>query len=264
MAILHGSWLLQNQGNCLFIWGETWRTLGVNASVRASSDVPQYPLAMKPAELLEWLRLRQITIASSIQQQVETSHGKSLPVRDDKKLTHSHIIALPSYFQQSSDGILVSPVHSATVETLDTTSLQYLQPWQVEGFCLKPPEAVKFLTSLPLNATNGEDAFLGGDLRFWAQIARWSLDLISRCKFLPTLQRLSDHSIIANWQALLDSAVDGTRRKSPQSPHAGVPNQEITLRTVTEARSIARIEPRRPENGRLNTSKIARRASTAL
>ena len=104
MAILHGSWLLQNQGNCLFIWGETWRTLGVNASVRASSDVPQYPLAMKPAELLEWLRLRQITIASSIQQQVETSHGKSLPVRDDKKLTHSHIIALPSYFQQSSDG----------------------------------------------------------------------------------------------------------------------------------------------------------------
>ncbi len=211
MAILHGSWLLQNQGNCLFIWGETWRTLGVNASVRASSDVPQYPLAMKPAELLEWLRLRQITIASSIQQQVETSHGKSLPVRDDKKLTHSHIIALPSYFQQSSDGILVSPVHSATVETLDTTSLQYLQPWQVEGFCLKPPEAVKFLTSLPLNATNGEDAFLGGDLRFWAQIARWSLDLISRCKFLPTLQRLSDHSIIANWQALLDSAVDGTR-----------------------------------------------------
>ena len=94
---------------------------------------------------------------------------------------------------------------------MDTTSLQYLQPWQVEGFCLKPPEAVKFLTSLPLNATNGEDAFLGGDLRFWAQIARWSLDLISRCKFLPTLQRLSDHSIIANWQALLDSAVDGTR-----------------------------------------------------
>jgi len=216
MAILHGSWLLQNQGNCLFIWGETWRTLGVNASVRASSDMPQYPLAMTPVELLEWLRLRQITIASSVQQQVETLHAKSLPVGDEKKPTHSQIIALPTYFHQRSDGISISPVHSATVETshatsLQTDSLQYLQPWQVEGFCLKPPEALKFLTSLPLSATNGEDAFLGGDLRFWVQIARWSLDLISRCKFLPTLQRLSDDSIIANWQALLDSAVDGTR-----------------------------------------------------
>ncbi len=94
---------------------------------------------------------------------------------------------------------------------LDTESPQYLQPWRVEGFCLNPSEAVKFLAAIPLNAAKGEDAFLGGDLRFWSQVSRWSLDLISRCKFLPRIQRQSDGAFAAKWQVLLDSAVDGTR-----------------------------------------------------
>ncbi|MHC5832128.1 MAG: hypothetical protein ACYT04_93155, partial [Nostoc sp.] len=71
--------------------------------------------------------------------------------------------------------------------------------------------AVKFLTAVPLNATNGEDAFLGGDLRFWSQVARWSLDLLSRCKFLPIIGRQLDAAFATRWQVLLDSAVDGTR-----------------------------------------------------
>ncbi|MBR8838249.1 MAG: helicase [Stigonema ocellatum SAG 48.90 = DSM 106950] len=209
MAILHGSWLLQNQSGCLFIWGETWRISRGNTLLSVSADVPLHPLVMTQVELLEWLRLHQMTIADSLQQRTRV---KTLPA------TSLHLIALPTYFHQSTeDGtVSTSPVHSATVVTEDlrsqqTQSPQYLQPWQVEGFCLNPQDTIKFLTSLPLGVTNGEDAFLGGDLRFWAQVARWSLDLISRCKFLPTLHRLPDNSTIANWQALLDSALDRTR-----------------------------------------------------
>ena len=205
MAILHGSWLLKNQGGCLFIWGETWR-MGANALLSVSADVPLHPLAMTPVELLEWLRLHEMTCVSSVRQFVLRLNATSRQT------------AVPTYFHScSQDGkVSISPVHSATVETLlfastQTESPQYLQPWQVEGFCLNPPEAIKFLTSLPLGVTNGEDAFLGGDLRFWAQVARWSLDLISRYKFLPLLQRQPDNSVAAKWQALLDSALDGTR-----------------------------------------------------
>ncbi len=205
MAILHGSWLLKNQGGCLFIWGETWR-MGANALLSVSADVPLHPLAMTPVELLEWLRLHQMTCVSSVRQFVLRLNATSRQT------------AVPTYFHScSQDGkVSISPVHSATVETLlfastQTESPQYLQPWQIEGFCLNPPEAIKFLTSLPLGVTNGEDAFLGGDLRFWAQVARWSLDLISRYKFLPILQRQPDNSVAAKWQALLDSALDGTR-----------------------------------------------------
>ena len=213
MAILHGSWLLQNQGGCLFVWGETWRTSRVNFSLSAT-DIPPHPLAMSPIELVEWLGSRNITIANLIQPQValgKTGRTRKAASAADMMPTHSQIINVPTHIVESGEEeIAIAVVHSATLGD-QTESPQYLQPWRVEGFCLNPSVAMQFLTSLPLNAEYGEDAFLGGDLRFWTQIARWSLDLISRSKFLPTIERQSDGALAARWQALIDSAVDQTR-----------------------------------------------------
>lgn len=221
MAILHGSWLTQSQG-CLFVWGETWRTLRTNSSQSPLNDVSIHPLAMTPLELVEWLHSRNISIARMPQtKHVEMLHAKSLQNGKTRKAvsaanvslsTHSQIVALPTHvLEKTEEGTVeIFPAHSATLNSPNQTP-QYLQPWLVEGFCLNSEEAIKFLTSLPLNVTNGEDSFLGGDLRFWVQVARWSLDLISRYKFLPTIQRQSDHSVVAKWQALLDSAQDSTR-----------------------------------------------------
>ncbi|MBP5972881.1 DEAD/DEAH box helicase [Brasilonema sp. CT11] len=221
MAILHGTWLTQNQG-CLFVWGETWRTLGTNSSQSPLSDVSIHPLAMMPLELIEWLNSRNISIVKILHpKRVETSQTKSLKSGKTPKAastadvslpTHSQVVALPTYILENTqeETVEIFPAHSATLD-LPKKTPQYLQPWLVEGFCLNPEEAIKFLTSLPLSVPNGEDNFLGGDLHFWVQVARWSLDLISRGKFLPTIQRQSDNSTVAKWQALLDSAQDGTR-----------------------------------------------------
>ncbi|MBW4555656.1 MAG: DEAD/DEAH box helicase [Trichormus sp. ATA11-4-KO1] len=215
MAILHGSWLLKNQNNCLFIWGETWRSSAVNFELGAY--LPPHPLAMTPVELNEWLRSQNLKITQSMQQPQaalaasgQTRKGASTSAVTLPTL--SQIIALPTYVGENNQQEItsISPWHSATLGS-KINSWQYLQPWRVEGFCLNSTAAMKFLTSLPLNAANGEDALLGGDLRFWSQVARWSLDLISRCKFLPNIERQSDGSMVAKWQVLLDSAVDGTR-----------------------------------------------------
>ncbi|MEH1885428.1 SNF2-related protein [Nostoc sp.] len=225
MAILHGNWLLKNQKGCLFIWGETWRSPRANFEPNGSEDIPVHPLAMTSVELSEWLVSQKMAITNFIQKpQVaiattgRTSKGgatltrKAASVTEIALPTHSQIIALPTYIpENSTEGTsAIFPVHSASLG-LDTDSPQYLQPWRVEGFCLNPSEAVKFLAAIPLNAAKGEDAFLGGDLRFWSQVSRWSLDLISRCKFLPRIDRQSDGAFVAKWQVLLDSAVDGTR-----------------------------------------------------
>ncbi|NMG07775.1 SNF2-related protein [Brasilonema sp. UFV-L1] len=221
MAILHGSWLIESQ-DCLFVWGETWRTLGTNSSKSSLNDVSIHPLAMTPLELVKWLHSRNITIARMPQtKHVETLHitsrqngkmRKTATAADVSLPTHSQIVALPTHILENTDEGAVKnfPAHSATFDSLNQTP-QYLQPWVVEGFCLNPEQAIQFLTSLPLNVTNEEDSFLGGDLRFWVQVARWSLDLISRSKFLPIIQRQPDYSVVAKWQALLDSAQDGTR-----------------------------------------------------
>ncbi|MBW4667600.1 MAG: helicase [Cyanomargarita calcarea GSE-NOS-MK-12-04C] len=214
MAILHGSWLLQHQDGCLFIWGETWRTSPqIDNTKSALTNIQPHPLAITAVELSEWLHSLHITIANAVSQSQVSASGKTRRNAGDSSLpTQSQTIALPTYISESSkDGaIFLSPIYSVTLDSPNQQE-QYLQPWQVEGFCLNPWQTVKFLTSLPLSATNGEDAYLGGDLRFWSQIARWSLDLISRCKFLPTIERQGDGEAIAKWQALLDSAVDGTR-----------------------------------------------------
>ncbi|MEH2465783.1 DEAD/DEAH box helicase [Nostoc sp.] len=216
MAILHGNWLLKNQKGCLFIWGETWRSPRVNFESNGSGDIPLHPLAMTSVELSEWLPSQNMAIPNFIQQpqvaMATTGRTRKAASTTEIMPTHSQIIALPTYIpERSKEGTAgIFPVHSASLG-LDTDSPQYLQPWRVEGFCLNPSEAVKFLAAVPLNAAKGEDAFLGGDLRFWSQVARWSLDLISRCKFLPTIDRQSDGAFAAKWQVLLDSAVDGTR-----------------------------------------------------
>ncbi|MEH2204312.1 MAG: DEAD/DEAH box helicase [Nostoc sp.] len=224
MAILHCNWLLRNENGCLFIWGETWRSPRVNFESNGSGDIPPHPLAMTSVELSEWLVSQKMAITNFIQKPqvampalgkaiVTTGRSRKAASAPEISLpTHSQIIALPTYIPEGSDRgtTAIFPVHSASLGE-NTDSLQYLQPWRVEGFCLNPSEAVKFLAAIPLNAAKGEDAFLGGDLRFWSQVARWSLDLISRCKFLPTIDRQLDGAFAAKWRVLLDSAVDGTR-----------------------------------------------------
>ncbi|CEJ45367.1 DEAD/DEAH box helicase [Umezakia ovalisporum] len=217
MAILHGNWLVKNDHSCLFIWGETWRSSRVNFEPSASQDIPLHPLAMTPVELSEWMVSHNIVIANLIQpnQVAVTATKGTAKVKSAIKLTlptHCQIIALPTHIQENHHQEIefIAPLHSASLES-EINSPQYLQPWRVEGFCLNPTEAIKFLAAVPLNAAKEGHALFGGDLRFWSQVARWSWDLISRSKFLPTIQRQSDSSTFAKWQVLLDSAVDGTR-----------------------------------------------------
>ncbi|MBD2491023.1 SNF2-related protein [Aulosira sp. FACHB-615] len=214
MAILHGSWVRKNQNSCLFIWGETWRSPQVNWDVNQSLEIPPHPLTMTAVELSEWLAGRNLRIASTQPQPAPTSgRSRKTPKPSEISLpSHSQIIALPTQISETKEdhSFNLLPLHSAS-QDLNSDAAPYLQPWQVAGFCLNTSEAIQFLQSLPLNITNGEAAFLAGDLRFWSQVARWSLDLISRSKFLPNIQHQADGTIFANWQVLLDSAVDGTR-----------------------------------------------------
>lgn len=213
MAILHGSWLIKNQGGCLFIWGENWRSLSSKDANFA--DVVAHPLAMKPDELVEWLQSSNLQTAKSLilTEQVSVAAGRTRKGGNTATKNKGECrVIVPTYIPEGEIGMaLMYPVHSATLAleaaASESTSSYFLQPWLVEGFCLEPLEAIKFLTSLPLG--NNTNDSIGGDLRFWLQVARWSLDLSSRCKFLPIVRR--DQSVVAEWRSLLDSAIDSSR-----------------------------------------------------
>ena len=220
MAILHGSWLLENEKNCLFIWGETWRKLGAIEARESGISLP-HPLAMTEAEFKTFLNSLQQSgkLNWPLPETVETPPEKSKKNRRPPQTQNAEItaqnssikreiraIALPTQISESNANLM--PQHSAAaLEEPGKIEEIYLYPWQVEGFCLNPQAAFVFLQSLPLNSTE-PDSFVGSDLRFWSHIARWSLDLLARCKFLPGLEKQSDGSAIAKWQPLLDSSTD--------------------------------------------------------
>ncbi len=74
--------------------------------------------------------------------------------------TQSQVIALPTHILEDKAGTVMYPIHSASLASA-TEQTYLLQPWQVEGICLEPLLAMKFLTSLPLGAANKADSFLG-------------------------------------------------------------------------------------------------------
>ncbi|CDN10290.1 Helicase, SNF2/RAD54 family [Richelia intracellularis] len=251
MAILHGSWLINNRDSGLFLWGETWRSLETNLVNCELTNIPQYPLLMSAEYLREWLNSQHPTIAKNIfhnQQSLIVSQSKVSPSKTKKTNlstqsvpTHWQIIALPTAMktEKKGDNLSLLPLGNSGMDK--KKYLPCLQPWLVEGLVLQPLSAIAFLASLPLNVT-GKDSFVGGDLRFWSQVARWSLDLIARSKFLPATERCLDGSTNAKWQALLDSALDGTRlEKFAQKMPLG-------CRTYETGFSLNRVEGNTDEN----------------
>ncbi|MEZ2321913.1 MAG: helicase, partial [Microcoleus sp.] len=230
MAILHGSWIVDSQESYLFIWGETWRKIG--AIDTESGTNLSFPLAMTEAELktfltslhqsgkLNWLLPETSLGLSSVTAETPQEKGKKIrrstknhnpEVTADNLSIRREIraIALPTQISESNIN-LVFPQHSAATLTAEDNDNLYLFPWEIEGFCLNPQAAFIFLQAIPLNST-AIDSFVGSDLRFWSYIARWNLDLLARCKFLPALEIQSDGSAIAKWQPLLDSSTDQLR-----------------------------------------------------
>ncbi|MEK0182881.1 helicase, partial [Microcoleus anatoxicus PTRS3] len=231
MAILHGSWIIHESESCLFIWAETWRKIEPIDTIELGMSL-RFPLAMTESELKTFLtslhqsgKLNWLLPETSLQLRsvtAETPQDKSKKIRRSAKNHNPEVtaenssirrefraIALPTQISTSNIN-LVLPQHSAATLTAEDNDNLYLFPWEIEGFCLNPQAAFIFLQAIPLNST-AIDSFVGSDLRFWSYIARWNLDLLARCKFLPALEIHSNGSAIAKWQPLLDSSTDQLR-----------------------------------------------------
>ncbi|HEY9653161.1 MAG TPA: DEAD/DEAH box helicase, partial [Coleofasciculaceae cyanobacterium] len=210
MAILHGSWISNESNGYLFIWGETWRTLGF-LEIPSLNGVAPHPYAMTQTELTAFLQPHSLSINKFLQASQGSRSSSRQTVQDREILPwKTQVLALPT--PKPSRKKSAYPVLSTTRPS-DGTDAPPLEPqlWNVEGFCLEPLEALQFLQSLPLGSFKTSDSYVGGDLRFWSQIARWSLDLLTRRKFLPGLSRQGQGRVVACWQPLLDSAVDQAR-----------------------------------------------------
>lgn len=226
MAILHGSWLGQKQG--FFLWGETWRHLEGSTSEdllsRETGGSP-HPFLSYGVELRDLLQavchqpLSLLSNAASIEVSTPVSKGsrksaagksrKNQPLDDANPFGAAwciETIALPSRagLPELSRAENLPPENHSEASTEVS-----LRSWQVEGVLLAIPDTVRVLSALPLGSLGGV-SWWGEDLRFWAHVLRWALDLLARGKVLPRVVLQADRAI-AQWQVLLDSATDQER-----------------------------------------------------
>ncbi len=217
MAILHGSWLQSDRGNSFVLWGETWRRLEAHQPFQPE-NAAAYPFAMEASETVEFVRSLQqggrLNGADLDRLFPSPAKGKRTRRKSSDRLV-TRTLALPTRIE--ADGELV-PHYSAS----EPDDSLVLYPWTIEGLRLDPAAALEFLHALPLGHLSAEQTFIGADLRFWSHIARWSLDLLGRRKFLPAIDRHANGSAIAHWVPLLDSATDRDRlmRFAKQMPAA--------------------------------------------
>ncbi len=277
----------------LIVWGEIWRKVTPSAVMpieesQAAAELPAIqpnPYGMTRLELLDFLK------------SLQKSHGVYLPALDPvtasveptPKRTRKTAKSTPATPPATPDAIAPKP-QSATwqIQTigLPTSVLDgdlavpnsavllpqlsaaptgdrplVLHPWNVEGLCLSATEALLFLNSLPLGYQPVEAAIVSGDLRFWSHVARWSLDLLARAKFLPSLEKRNegrdDFTVFAQWEPLLDSAIDqarlvefGDRMPSACRIYGGAGNREQG--TGNRHEQILNSEPQTP-NSELQT-----------
>ncbi len=198
MAVLHGSWLLDD--NSFFLWGETWRRLLPDA-IANPEEIAEHPFALSPEDLHQYLSQQQLSLPRDCPSQVQR-------------------LQLPS--QEDDSGL--RPLYSAGPRPAPATLS--LHPWQVSGLRLSPQQTLDLLRQLPLTVAEADSGagqgWLGPDLRLWQHLSRWSLDLLARGKFVPGFVLRVDGRLEARWQLLLDSPRDSDRlyRFSQRFPDA--------------------------------------------
>ncbi|MGF1459632.1 MAG: DEAD/DEAH box helicase [Leptolyngbyaceae cyanobacterium] len=197
MAIVHGSWLSENQQ--FFLWGEMWQRLEADA-LSSDPELQDHPYGMALPELLE--RLKAI---GGVPKPFWVAMGDGGGRRKKLPRALDQVLSLPTVF--TTEGCL--PKHSA--ETLSAEAELTLHPWKIQGIWLTPSEAASFLESLPLGQPVIAGVEIGEDLRFWCHTARWSLDLQARGKYLPAITITPKKTTQAQWQLLLDSETDARR-----------------------------------------------------
>ncbi|WP_036482345.1 DEAD/DEAH box helicase [Myxosarcina sp. GI1] len=193
MTVIHGSWLIDCERDCFFVWGETWRSLVNIDSISDAEGSLVHPFCLSETELSDFFTKNNLSLERVLNSKL-------------KDIWTTKQIAIPTVTGKSSK---MQPVYADDSTSAASESSLEKQVWQVEGFCLTPLEAIALLQMLSLNSLQADNNYLSGELQYATHIYRWTLDLIVRQKYLPGIERGT--TIKSVWQPLLDSETDRVR-----------------------------------------------------
>lgn len=186
-AILHGTWVpdaTPNSQPYFFMWAER--------VARTTIEPPRSRVARHP------FAATTIEIADALERQ--------LPGRDWRSARRlTRVALLPSS--------AVAPLVPGWLISLDTqdTAASQLRPWRIEGLGISTQDLIELLVGLPqINHRDEATHRFGVDLRYWALVAKFVLELLARQRYLPGIEMV-DGAAQAVWLPSLDDPHDAER-----------------------------------------------------
>jgi len=188
MQVLHAVWGNTASGK-LYLWAES-STLPMTApgsrGRQPKNPKPRaHPFALAGDELREAIR--------GIYEQTFLKSAKHFDQTFSKFETKTFL--LPS----TQKGPLPSP-WLIREEDYSADKATGLAGWNIETLTFDPYSAFDFLLGLPEQPPRGFD--FGGSLRFWIEVAEFSLELIARQQFTPSI-KAGEQDFRAAWEAVI-------------------------------------------------------------
>ena len=192
MIVLHGTWnpseTMENRGN-FFLWGES------------SSSTPIMRKGRPPKIRDHPFQVNEKTLFKVIE---------SLDLENSKKMLPKNVICLlPSYSKspQASPNLFLED----NINNLE--ELIKLYPWKVNGLNISHEKAILLLASLSDVRTKTNGIIFGTDLKFWSNVSKFIMELLSRQQFIPSIVISEDDESksIAQWEIVPRKSEDRTR-----------------------------------------------------
>ncbi|HJS73687.1 MAG TPA: DEAD/DEAH box helicase, partial [Vicinamibacteria bacterium] len=176
LIVVHGNWLPRT--GRFFLWGET-----PGGALREGSRHPyQMPLEGMKESLL-------------------------LPLADPDSKPDAQVGETTLFLPTEGDAPLASPELRLERDPAPPAERR-LAPWRIHGLSLTPESALDWLVMLPAPEELDPHRFrLGASLRYWSAAARFSLELLARQRFLPTVLP-GEETSLSRWEPLVELEID--------------------------------------------------------
>jgi SNF2 family DNA or RNA helicase len=196
MIALHGTWkpseTIDDQGD-FFIWGES----STDSTIKRRGRPPKIS-ASKPRSHPFQVAHEDLKMVIELLEVINGSITSTKTRKDDVLLSLPTLSRSP----QASPDLLRDNGNESTDEPVG------LIPWKIEGLSIPPENAISLLSSLSGAWIEHDNTVIGTDLRFWSNVSKFSLELLSKQHFVPGIVVSEDGKVLPRWQYLLNDDDD--------------------------------------------------------
>jgi hypothetical protein len=189
MIVLHGVWGKGDSRWTFYLWGETSVDGNKSDIIEQGPSSKHHPFSATTQELHKVAKVNSSRIATELVLPTFKNHKKPQP-------------------------------STPLLGQVDYGNQLQLNKWVVDCLAIESVDALIYLKNIS-ELTDNHDISYGQDLTCWSEVAKFSLELLIRQRFIPSVESLDLHDdnnssrrkYLATWRPIITDARDSNRLK---------------------------------------------------